>query len=378
MPNVVTRWRDAWFRTFGANNFGGITLGNWLQLLSDNRFSIDPIFWPRAAMITLGSLPNTLAALAEEWRYGWAIQRAEIKPPLFVLGARRSGTTHLHNLLAVDDRFAYPNQFQVLCPRTFFSSERFGARLLGLFMPKHRPQDAVKMGANEPQEEDFAMCSLSGQANLLAWAFPRNAKFYDRYMTMTGLSAVELTRWKACYQFFLKKLTYKYGRPLVLKSPANTGRVKTLLELFPDAKFVHIHRNPYELFQSLKHTLYTAGPWWQLQRVNYRDEEAIHTHVIELIKHLYDGYFAHRSLIPAGQLHDVAFEDLERDPVGQVRRIYEALSLPRFEDVKSRLSAYVDSLANYKKNSLPELSAELRQRLHREWKQYFDEWGFAA
>ena len=148
-------------------------------------------------------------------------------------------------------------------------------------MPKQRPQDAVKIGVNEPQEEDFAMCSLSGQANLLAWAFPRNAPFYDRFMTMADLSAAELARWKASYQHFLKKLTYKYGRPLVLKSPANTGRIKTLLELFPDARFVHIHRNPYDVFRSVKHTLRTAGPWWQLQRMNYEDDEAIDTQLID-------------------------------------------------------------------------------------------------
>ena len=124
MPNVLTRWRDAFLRNFGTNSFSGVTLGQWLQVLRDNRFSIDPSFWPRAALITLGAMPNSLVALAEQWRFGPAIDRTEIKPPLFILGAWRSGTTHLHNLLAVDDRFAYPNLYQVTYPNTFLLSER--------------------------------------------------------------------------------------------------------------------------------------------------------------------------------------------------------------------------------------------------------------
>ncbi len=378
MPNVLMRCRDAFFRNFGTNTLSGVTLGQWLRLLRDNRFSIDPRFWPRAALITLGAVPNSLVALAEQWRFGRAIDRTKIEPPLFILGTWRSGTTHLHNLLAVDRRFAYPNLYQVTYPSTLLLTERGTAWLIDLCAPKRRPQDAVKIGANEPLEEDFAMVALSGQANLLAWAFPRNAPFYDRFMTMTDLSAAEFARWKAGYQYFLKKLTYKHQRPLVLKTPANTGRIKTLLELFPEARFVHIHRNPYDVFRSVKHTLHTAGPWWQLQRMNYEDDEAIHTQLIEQMKTLYGSYFAQRSLIPAGRLYDIAFEDLERDPLGQVKSIYESLDLPEFKHVEQRLSAYVDSIADYKKNAFAELPDGLRERLYKEWRQCFDEWGYAA
>ena len=372
------RMRDTFLRSIGPGAFSGVTLGTWLRVLRDNRFSIDLPFWPRATLTTLGAVPNTLVAWLEHLRYERAIESTDIEPPLFILGTWRSGTTHLHNLLAVDDRFAYPNQYQVTCPRTFLLSERGTAWLIDWFMPNARPQDAVKMGVNEPQEEDFAMCSLSGQASLLSMAFPRNVAFYERYMTMASLSPSELTRWKACYLFFLKKLTFRYGRPLVLKTPANTGRIAMLLELFPDARFVHIHRNPYDVFRSARHTLLTAGPWWQLQRPDYHQDDRIDRQLIQQGKTLYDGYFAQRSLIPAGRLHDLAFEDLERDPVQQVRNTYEALALPDFGYVERKIRAYVDSLAGYKKNSFAELPDDLRRWVYHEWKQCFDAWAYAA
>ncbi|MEX0612440.1 MAG: sulfotransferase [Pirellulales bacterium] len=372
------RFRDAFLRRLGPGAFSGATIGSWLKVLSDNRASIDAAFWPRAAWITLAAVPNTLVAIAERCRYGRAIDRTEIEPPLFILGTWRSGTTHLHNLLCVDDRFAYPNLYQVTCPSTFLLSERGMSRLVDWCMPKRRPQDAVKFGVKEPQEEDFAMCSLSGQASMLTMSFPRNVAFYERFMTMEGLSPSELARWKACYLFFLKKLTFKYRRPIVLKTPANTARIKTLLELFPEAKFVHIHRHPYDVFRSAKHTLLKAGPWWQLQRPNYRDDEAINRQLIEQGKILYHSFFAQRSLIPAGRLHDVAFEDLERDAVSQIRSTYDALDLPDFGYVKERLCAYVNSLSDYKKNIFPELPDGLRHRVHHEWRRCFDEWGYVA
>jgi hypothetical protein len=358
--------------------FSGSTFGDWSRMLLDNRFAIDAPFWPRALLVTLGSIPNTFTALAERWRFGQAIERTAIPPPIFVLGAWRSGTTHLHNLLALDRRFAFPNLYQVTYPGTFLLTERGTAWIIDRFIPKQRPQDAVMMGVKQPQEEDFAMCSLGGQANLMAWAFPRNSKFYDRYMTMADLSEAERSRWMTCYLHFVKKLNYKYGRPLVLKSPANTGRIKSLLELFPEARFVHIHRNPYDVFCSNKHTLLTAGPWWQLQRINYECDDAMHARVIEIIKTLYDGYFAQRSLIPAGRLHDIAYEDLERDPIGELRSAYAALHLPDFQQVEKPLVTYLESLAGYKKNIHPELPEELRQQVQQGWKRCFDEWGYAA
>jgi omega-hydroxy-beta-dihydromenaquinone-9 sulfotransferase len=357
---------------------GGVTLGNWLRILRDNHFSLDVPFWPRAAIITLGAVPNSIMAVAERWRYGSKVDRTEVEPPLFILGTWRSGTTHLHNLLAQDTRFAYPNLYQVTYPLTFLLSERAAAWLIELFVPKQRPQDAVKIGINEPQEEDFAMCSMAGQTNLLSWGFPRNAEFYDRYMTLAELSADELARWKSDYRYFLKKLTYKYRRPLVLKSPANTGRIKTLLEMFPDAKFVHIRRNPYDVFQSHKHTLRTAGPWWQLQRVDYQDDAGINRRLLRQTRILYESYFAERSLIRPGRLHEIGYEDLERDPIGQIREIYKSLLLPDFEEIEKRLAAYVKSISDYKKNILKELPDDVRQQVYRQCRQCFDEWGYAA
>jgi hypothetical protein len=62
-------------------------------------------------------------------------------PPVFVLGFARSGTTHLQNLFAVDERFAFPNWYQVAYPHSFLGTEAERSKFLGFFVPATRVQD---------------------------------------------------------------------------------------------------------------------------------------------------------------------------------------------------------------------------------------------
>jgi hypothetical protein len=366
-------WREAFLTRFGVGAFGGITLGYWLRVLRENHFAIDLPYWVRAATITLASIQNTALGVCENLRFARRVRRTRIAAPLFILGIWRSGTTHLQNLFAQDDRFAYPNFCQVVYPHSFLSTERTHARFLRVFLPEQRLQDNVKLGVLEPQEEEYALCSLIGRSLLLSLAFPRRAERYDRYVTLRGLSSDELTEWKSALTWFLKKLSFKYGRPLVLKSPGHTCRISLLLELFPDAKFVHVHRNPYAVFQSTRHAVLRISPLIALQRPDYSN---LNDRTLRQYQEVYDAFFQERGLIPKGHFHEVSFEGLEADPIGQVRGIYEALALPDFGHVEPALRAYHNTLAGYRKNTLPDLPADLRSRIATQWRRCFDEWGY--
>ncbi len=367
-------WREAFMTRFGPGYFGGITPATWLRVLRDNAFAIDRPYWPRAVAVTAGALPNALFAGWEALAYRRRIANAGVDPPLFILGVWRSGTTLLHNLLAQDDRFAYANNYQTAFPGSFLTTESTCARLIGFFLPDRRPQDGVAIGVGEPQEEDFAFCSLTGRSICMEWVFPRAADHYHRYLTLREATAAEVAEWKSTLAEFVRKLSFKYKRPLILKSPANTARIRLLLELFPDARFVHIHRNPYDVFQSTRHTHQKITPWVTLQRpeIDNRDDQ-----ILRLYRDTYDAFFEERSLIPAGQFCELGFAELETDPIGQVRGIYQRLGLPEFEYVEPRLRRYVQSLVGYKKNAFPELSAVERTRVARECQRSFEEWGYA-
>jgi hypothetical protein len=115
-------------------------------------------------------------------------------------------------------------------------------------------------------------------------------------------------------------------------------------------------------------------PYWSLQRA---DADLI-DQTIRQYKTVYDAFFAQRGLIPANQFAEIRFEDLERDPLNQMRQAYAALNLPDFAHVEPALRQYLDSLAGYQKNVHGELSAALRERIGRECRRCFDEWRYAV
>jgi omega-hydroxy-beta-dihydromenaquinone-9 sulfotransferase len=285
-----------------------------------------------------------------------------------------AGPRNLHNLLAQDERFAFPNTFQAFYPHTFLTTERTHCRLMAAMMPEKRPQDNVRMGVNQPQEDEFAQCSLTGYSFTMAWAFPRTAR-YDRFLTFRDASATEVRRWQEALYGFVQKLSFKYARPIVLKSPAHMARIRMLLQIFPDARFVHIHRHPYAVYQSSLHTAQKVQKWWALQSYERPDFEEFN---LQQYLEMCNAYFEQRSLIDPLRFHELSFEDLEKQPLDEMRRLYERLALPDFETVRPRLQQYLDSIAGYRKNVLAELPVPIRDRLIRECRHCYDAWGYSV
>jgi hypothetical protein len=91
---------------------------------------------------------------------------------------------------------------------------------------------------------------------------------------------------------------------------------------------------------------------------------------------LYDAFFSQRDLIPAGRFCEVAYETLERDPVGTIASIYQSLNLPGFDGVEGELRQYVASIASYRKNTHPRLPDHLRAQIDSPWRRCFEEWGY--
>jgi len=367
-------WREALLTHLGPGILAGITLGDWLALLWQQRFAVAPSCLPRAFAITLQSIKNSIFRRLEERRFGSRLRDVAVQPPLFVLGHWRNGTTHLHNLLCLDRRFAFPNTYQVSFPHTFLSTEAKSARRLDFFLTGRRPMDDVALYMGSPQEDEFALCASTLLSPCLSWVFPRQRERFEKYLTLRRASGSEVARWKAALDHFLRKLTLKHGRPLVLKSPPHTCRIRLLLGMFPGARFVHIRRHPYDVFQSTLWTLRANSGWHRLQRAN---EDDLNSWVIRQYREMYEVYFEERGSILAGRLHELAFEDLERDPLGEIRRLYEVLNLPELEGVAPDVEKYVESLRGYKKNVFPELPRELKERIAREWKTCFEAWGYA-
>jgi hypothetical protein len=335
-----------------ANNYlAGITLDRWIDLLREN--SVSPAYWHRAAFITAAACLNSLARRKERRLDGDIRATPLAGPPLFILGHWRSGTTHLHNLLALDTlNFAFANTYQVTNPLTFLTTEEANTRRFARLVPDKRPMDEMEMGFALPQEDEFAPCLDTLKSSYLGISFPRRQQHFDRYLTFDGVSEDEINKWKDSLLTFCKKLTYKYQRPLLLKSPSHTARIRHLLKWFPDARFVHIHRHPHDVFRSTQHYWDTAVWYSYLQKP---DRSKLDSEILRRYRTLHDAFHAQRSLIPAERFHELSFTDLESDPIASLRTIYQNLGLPHFETLRPTFEAYLASQSSYKKNQFSPL-----------------------
>lgn len=319
-----------------GNYLTGITWGHWWSLLQQNKFQIPKEYWYRVGAISLTSGLSTLVGWLESKRYDREIAAVELPAdPIFILGHWRSGTSLLHELLALDtEHLAYPNTFQTMSPKTFLLTEKLWTQWFAGLVPEQRPMDNMSIGFESPQEDEFALSLVAGKSYYMAFSFPQAEAYYERYLTLQNVSSEERQQWQETLQWLLRKLTLKYRRQLVLKSPPHTARIRLLLELFPRARFIHIHRHPYRVFQSMQRYFATAGWLSYLQKPNL---QAIDTGILRRYKILYDAYFEQKDLIPAGQFCDVRFSDLEQDPIRQLKTIYHTLDLPYSEEFETRL-----------------------------------------
>jgi omega-hydroxy-beta-dihydromenaquinone-9 sulfotransferase len=371
---VAERLKHRW--SVAHNYLAGITAGAWWRLLRENNFSVSPAYWHRAAFISVLSAVNALHARREERRHGAQIAATRIlHPPIFILGHWRSGTTHLHNLLAQDEQFAFPNTYQVVNPATFLTTEKVNARRFAWLVPKKRLMDNMALSFSTPQEEEFAPALLSLRSLYLGMSFPRAMPRYSRFLTFDDASAEDREAWKAALLYFVRKMTFHRGqRPLILKSPSHTAKIRMLLELFPDARFVHIHRHPYEVYQSQLKFHDTVLWHTYLQRP---DRSRLSDEILERYRVLFAAYFRDQPLIPPNRFHELSFTELENDPIGSAQRLYTALGIQNFNTAQAQLESYVDTLRGYEKNRFPPLDPGLRAQVAAVAAPCFERWGYA-
>jgi hypothetical protein len=295
-------------------------------------------------------------------------------PPLFILGHWRSGTTYLHNLITQDQRFGYPATYQTVVPGLTLSFESFIKPIVASSLPPTRPQDNIALGADLPQEEEYAMGNLSPYSFYNGWVFPKNMRRYYNYVCMEDVPPHAVAEWKKVYTYYLKKVSlYWGGRPLVLKNPANTARIRLLLDLFPEAKFVHIYRNPYHTFLSMQRMTRCEMSLYCVQ--NPPDDEYIERANAALYNALFKRYFEQKDLVPAGNLCEVRYEDLVAEPLATVRGIYAALDLPDFRVCERSLQDYIKTQRRIRAHTY-EIDPALKKRLYGYLKLTVDRWGY--
>ena len=312
-------------RTWSPRFAGGMCLTGWTGMLWRNRFAIAPRRLPFGIMASLLSPINSLLGLTQRTVYRGRIERVRLQQPIFIVGHWRSGTTMLHELLARDPRHTFPTTYECIVPSHAVLSQRWRKQCFGWTIPDERPMDAMPVGLDRPQEDEFALCNLGMRSPYLWIAFP-NGPYDHEWESLGTLPAADREHWKATLRSFLQGVTLTRPGRLVLKTPLHSFRIPTLLELFPDARFVHIVRNPAAVFRS------TLRLWPSLhQQHGYQTprHDDLEEHVLSTGERMFHALLAAKEILPANRLCEVKYEDLVRDPESTLRGVYEDLELGR-------------------------------------------------
>ncbi|MBC7820038.1 MAG: sulfotransferase [Planctomycetaceae bacterium] len=338
---------------------------------------VDSPYRSRVAQIQLGIWSLAPERGWESWRFGRAIEQTELHPaPVFIIGYWQSGHSLMHYLMASDPQFATTSLLHCALPSCWATVEPLARWVLRRRSSKTRVVDSLPMSTDGPQGDELAMANLTELSIYHGYSFPRSYEaIFRRAVLLEGVSADELHEWKRCYRRLLQKVAWHTGRSRLLsRNAAHTGRVRQLLELFPNAKFIHLHRNPYRVFAAQEPKWRSLCELWALQTPNI---DQLVADTIGLYPVLMKQFFGERTLIPEGQLADVRYEELLANPVSTLRRVYAELDLPEFERLEERLTAPGGTQLGQLAGHDVTLTSEQQELVRREWGFAFEALGYS-
>lgn len=333
--------------------------------------------WPLAAAMLAAAtarLPFTVA----ERLYVQLRQKnaASHEAPIFILGHWRSGTTHLYNILGKDPQFAFVDPFATGMPWDFLLLGRWLQPLLRKALPADRFIDRVAVNPDSPQEDEIGLAAMQNLSYYFGIYFPSQfERHYRQGVFLDDVPPTKMARWRRALKHYFAKLQIAQpNRRLVIKNPVYTGRVALLRQWFPNAKFIHIYRNPYVVFQSTRKFYRSLFPRLALQP--YQEDQADRL-ILETYPRMLANLQRDTEDLPPERMVTLRFEELESDPMAELGKIYEQLQLPGFERAQGIFQDYLSSVSGYRKNKHG-FPADAIQLVDEHWGEFVRDWGYQA
>ena len=350
----------------------GMPLEVWLPLVAEHRARASLSRWGLMATITTAAGFNSLAEPLCRARFRRQLQEASPTDPLFIIGHWRSGTTLMHEMLMLDDRYFCPTTYQCFAPGHFLLPEGLITSALSWIMPDKRPMDNVSAGWHRPQEDEFALTNMGAPSPYRRMAFPVTSPAAPEALDVSLLPPEQLDRWRKSLRTFLRTLAVRDPRQPVLKSPPHTARMGVLAEMFPGAKFLHVVRDPFVVFPS---TLRLWQSLHHVQALQVDRGDTLEEYVFAAFDEMYAAFERDRSELGAERLHEIRYEDLVADPVARMQEAYEQLDLGDFSRVRDRFEEQARGMKHYKTNTYrhdPRIVAAIERR----WRPFIDRYGY--
>jgi hypothetical protein len=333
------------FKLPPVSPLGGTTLLNFFRVLRGK--NISPRYYSRVPITIILILFCSLFHWIDRfWFWFKKNDKIPMEPPVFILGHWRSGTTLLHNLLTQDPTAAFVTTYHAVFPNNLKSQWLFRP-LMQMMMPDVRPGDNLKLAVQFPQEDEYALSNITHRSYYHVFYFPGSYKEYYRdYVRFENASPELIDQWTNTYRnIVMRAVMISAGNRPVLKNPVNSGRIRNLTQLFPEAKYLFIMRNPVVTYLSSKKFFCQLYPTLNLEEFS---TEQINKMLLDVYVMLLSDYLAHRSLISQENLIEIRYEEFELNPMYHLEKIYERFHLGDFTAVAPQFQAYLHTQKDHK------------------------------
>jgi len=341
----------------------------WIGILLRHGVSILQI--PRAVIISIVSFLLIPIHIANYLIYKNKKRLiTNTKDPIFIIGHWRSGTTYLHYLMGKDDQFGYLSYYQAFMPTLIWAGGKYLQRFLSRLLPKTRFQDNVIVRSNLPTEEESPLTTMSIYSACHSFFFPKEEQYYDKYILYKDITKNEKIKWRKAYSFIISQIQARFPhRRLLIKNPHNTGRVKELIEIYPEAKFIFLHRSAYGVIPSTIRMYDKIISKQYLQTYSRQDtEDKIFYYHNTMIKR----YIETKDLIPPDQLIELSYEQLLSESQRSIQKIYSQFELELSNEAQQEIKNFIQENQNYVAN-VHQNAKKLNDRIKDELS-WFEEW----
>ena len=352
----------------------GADIGTLVRVLCANG-GVAPHALPRVAvalLVAASRLPSTLAERA--WIAGRLRKAGDMPPPVFIVGHWRSGTTHLFNILSRRG-FSYVSPLAAGMPWDFAGLAAALGPVLERMLPKERFIDGIPVEPDSPQEDEIPLANMSPLSYYHGIYFPEAFEVnFDRGIFFESCDDDEIRRWADRFVHFSRKVWLAgERRTLLVKNPVHTARVRAIREIWPDAKFIHCVRNPYEVFFSMRNFYDKLLPAFALQR---HDGLSVDRVVLDGYRRIMDRFIADRPAIPEGNFFELRYERFSAEPMEEVAALYDTLALDGYAEAEPAFRRYLEGVKDYRRNRY-DFPEEDLAKVENAWHPYIERWGYA-
>jgi hypothetical protein len=279
---------------------------------------------------------RTRLGLAAEWMHDPDILERPVPAPVFVVGFARSGTSILHELLALEPGVRAPRTWELLQPadaaaglETAARAQRAGDGVHSFWADLQPEYDTMHHNGGELPNE----CIFATAHEFLSdhWSGVHVAPTYAVHLAKADHTDA--------YRYHRRILQTLQGeratKPWVLKAPSHLATLTTLFAVYPDARVVHIHRDPLRAVPS---TLSLMGTLKSMRCTNV-DMVPLARPTAKGFAAMLDRIIADRAtgVLPDERFVDVRYSELLRDPGATVQRVHEALGWQAGPNVATRV-----------------------------------------